>query len=175
MAKTRQQKEITVSDLTDKLRRMKALVFTSFAGLTVKEVTELRGKLRELQIDHLVAKKSLLRRSLKDAGLDIGIADQLQGGSAMTFGYEDEITAAKVLQTYGKEHKALTLVGGIVNGGWYSAKQMETLAKLPGRQELLTQTVWTLKAPLTGLASVLVGNLRGLLTVLNARREKLPA
>lgn len=175
MAKSRQSKELTVGQLTEKLQRMKAVVFTSFSGLSVKDVTELRKVLRESDIDYVVAKKTLLKRALSAATIDAAVTDRLEGGTAITIGYSDEILPAKLLKKFSKDHPAVALVGGIVNGSWVNAAGIEALAKLPGREELIAQTVWTIKGPLTGLVNALSGNLRSLINILTALKDKQPA
>lgn len=175
MPKTRQQKEVTLAALTDKLRSMKAVVFTTFSGLSVKDTTELRNQLRAAKIEMMVAKKNLMRLALKDAALDPAMIDQVEGSVAMVFGYDDEVLPAKLLSKYAKGKEAVKLVGGIADGQFMSAAQVAQFAKIPGKQELLTQTVWTLKSPITGVVNVLTGNIRGLLTILQALKDKQPA
>lgn len=175
MPKTRQQKEVTLTTLTDKLRSMKAVVFTTFSGLTVKDTTELRNQLRAEKIEMMVAKKNLMRLALKDASLDPAMVDHIEGSVAMVFGYEDEVLPAKLLSKFAKGNESVKLVGGIADGQFMNAAQIAQFAKIPGKQELLTQTVWTLKSPITGMVNVLAGNLRGLLTLLQALKDKQPA
>lgn len=175
MPKTRQQKEATLGALTDKLKAMKAVVFTSFSGLSVKDTGDLRNQLRAQEIEMMVAKKTLMRRALKDADLDPDMIDQVEGSVAMVFGYEDEVTPAKLLSAYAKGHDQVKLVGGIADGKFLNAAEVMALSKVPSRHELLAKTVWTLKSPMTGLVNVMAGNIRGLLTILQALQDKKPA
>lgn len=175
MPKTRQQKEATLSALTDKLRSMKTVVFTAFSGLTVKDTSDLRNQLRAQQIDMMVAKKTLMRRALQAADLDPAMIDHVDGSVAMVFGYADEVAPAKLLSTFAKTHDQVKLVGGIADGKFLNAAEVVALSKVPSRQELLAKTVWTLKSPMTGLVNVMAGNIRGLLTILQALQDKKPA
>lgn len=175
MPKTRVQKESELTNLVAKLREMKAVVFASYAGLSVKDTTDLRRQLRDQQVDLLVAKKTLFRRALKDADLDPAIVDHISGAVSMAFGYTDEVLPAKLLKKFSTDHKAVELVGGIVQGQYIAGPAVMALAKLPSREELIAKTVWTIKAPLTGLVQVLNGNLRGLITILSAIKDKQPA
>lgn len=175
MAISRQAKTETLASLAEKLGRTKALVFTHYQGLSVKEVTELRRQLRTESIDLLVAKKTLLRKALADSGYDAGLVDTLPGDVAVAFGYADEVTPAKLLATYGKTHPQVELLAGLIEGRSISAAEVKALAKLPSKTELLAQTVWVIKGPVTGLVNVLAGNIRGLVTVLNALKDRQPA
>lgn len=174
MAKTRAQKEQSIKQLVEKLSAMKALVFASFSGLTVKEATLLRQTLRAQQVDFVIAQKSLLRLALEQAKLDPQVASQVTGSAALVFGYADEVTPAKLIQQFGKDHPAVKLVGGVMEGKWITAEQSQALAKLPSRDELIAKTVWTIQAPLTGFVNVLAGNIRNLINVLNALQAKQP-
>lgn len=175
MAKTRREKEQTVATLTKKLVAMKAVVFVGYAGLTVKEATQLRSMLRGQEVEYIVAKKALLRRALAETAFDQSIVDQLTGEVALAVGYSDEVMPAKLLYTFGKDHQAIQLIGGLVNGQYLGASDVTALARLPSRQELLTKTVWVINGPLTGLVNVLAGNLRGLITILTALKDRQPA
>lgn len=175
MPKSRQQKEATLGALTEKLKAMKAVVFATFSGLSVKDTTDLRSQLRAQEVEMMVAKKTLMRRALKDADLDPDMIDQVEGSVAMVFGYADEVAPAKLLSAYAKGHEQVKLVGGIADGKFLQAAEVVALSKIPSKQELLAKTVWILKSPMTGLVNVMAGNIRGLMTVLSARREKLPA
>lgn len=175
MPKNRQEKEQSVTAVAEKLATMKAVVFANYDGLTVNENTELRRMLRTESIDLIMAKKTLLRRALEVSHLDPAIVDTLDGGIALAFGYADEVLPAKLLQKYTQAHPAIKLVGGIVDGAFFPAEQIIALAKLPGREELIAKTIWTIKGPLTGLVNVMAGNLRGLVNVLQALKDKQPA
>lgn len=174
MPKTRQQKETTLKKLEGNLAKMKAAYFTTFDGLKVKETVELRKLLREKKIDYEVIKKTLLKLAFKKYKLDIDV-DKISGSLGMAIGYEDEITPAKTLDKFAKEHPALKLVGGIYENKFIDQKQALALAKLPGKEELLTKLVWLVQYPISGLVNVLQGNLRGLVYALKAISEKKPA
>lgn len=173
MPKTRAQKAEIVSSIADQFRGMKGAVFTSVAGYTMEDADKLRAKGREAGVKSFVAKKTLLERALKEAGVEVDISG-LEGSILTSVGAEDEVSAAKLMASFIKEKKdtPMQLVGGILEGKLMDAASVKTLAKLPGKQELLGQLVGTLNAPISGFVNVLAGNLRGLVTVLGAIKEK---
>ncbi len=175
MAITRQAKTETLAQLRDKLQRTKGLIFTHYQGLTVKEVTALRQELRKNDVELVVAKKTLLRKAMTEAGFDAAVVDTLEGSVAMAFGFSDEIAPAKVLQTFAKTHPSVALMGGMIGGEFMDAKQAVALSKLPGRDELRAKLVWVIGSPLSGLVNVTAGTLRSLINVLQAIQEKSPA
>jgi large subunit ribosomal protein L10 len=171
MAKSRQTKATALADLQDKLARMKSVVFSGYAGLTVKDVTELRRSLRSEDVELVMTKKTLLRQALPGLNIDASVVDGLEGEVALAFGFADEVTPAKLLAKFGKTKDALKMKGAVVNGQFLNATQAIALAKLPGRQELLTTT-----APFIFKASFVFPNLaRSLAGVTSSANPKAKA
>ncbi len=168
MPKTRQQKQEDTKSVVDRLRRMKTVVFSSYAGLKVPEVTALRKTLRGQKIEYIVIKRTLLRRAMAQAGLEHIDLGQFTGSMAMAFSYDDEVLPAKLLDAFRKEHEAVQLLGGIVAGETFSAAQIQSLAKLPSRQELIAKILGSFVAPMRGLVTVASGPARGFVRVLQA-------
>jgi large subunit ribosomal protein L10 len=95
------------------------------------------------------------------------------GKLAVIFSYRDEVSPAKVIDTFRKDKEdKIFFLGGIMEGKLLSQSEVETLAKLPTKQELLSKLVGSLNAPISGFVNVLAGNLRGLVTVLKAIEEQ---
>jgi large subunit ribosomal protein L10 len=175
MAISRQAKQETLVHLREKLQRTKGLIFTHYQGLTVKDVTELRRELRQSDVELVVAKKTLLRKAMAEAGFDAAVVDTLDGSVAMAFGYSDEVAPAKILQAFAKKHPSVELMGGMIGGQLMDAKQAVALSKLPSRDELRAKLVWVIGSPLSGLVNVTAGTLRSFIQVLTALKDKAPA
>jgi large subunit ribosomal protein L10 len=172
MAKSRQQKEQTLSVLSEKMEQSKGVVFAQFMGLSVNQVTQLRDTLRAEENEMVVAKKTLIGLMLEKAGQSKDAVKSMHGGVAVVFGYKDEVSPAKVLAGFAKDHEMVTFHGGILEGKYIDADQVIALSKLPSRQELLAKMVGSMKSPITGFVNVLGGNLRGLVQVLNQIKEQ---
>ncbi len=173
MPKTRAQKQEIISDIANQFRGMKAAVFTSVGGYTMEDADKLRAKGREVGVKSFVAKKTLLERALKEAGVEVDISG-LEGSILTSVGSSDEVSGAKLIASFLKDRKdtPMKMVGGILEGKLMDAKSVNTLSKLPGKKELLGQLVGTLNAPVSGFVNVLAGNLRGLVTVLGAIKDQ---
>ncbi len=171
MSKTRKQKEESVASLTEKLRKMRSVIFANYEGLSVKDIEELRRELKITGVDYIVAKKTLLGLAAKSAGLNIS-PKSIPGNFAAAISYLDEVSAAKVISKFAKTHETLKIVGGVLEGEMISASVAVALSQVPSKQELLGRLVGTLNAPVSGLVNVLAGNLRGLLTVMTAIKDK---
>jgi len=168
MTITRQQKEKTIKNLSEKFSKSKSIVFLGFQGLTVKEDTDLRSKLRAENIDYKVARKTLIRRSLKEVNIE-GVDDiKLEGPIGAAIGYDDEIAPARIANEFAKTNKKLILSGGYISNKYLDSDEIKALALLPGKDQLRAQLVGTINAPVSGFVNVLSGNLRGLVNVVKA-------
>jgi large subunit ribosomal protein L10 len=172
MAKTKQKKQDEIKMLADKLSKMKIGVLTSYTGLKVKDLNMLRQELRKDGINYQAAKKSLLKMAFQESKLPEVDWKGLNGSIAVAFGDLDEVLAPKVLEKFKKDHDQLQILGGIYNGEFIGKDKVVALSKIPGKQELLTQLVWTMKAPISNFSRVLNANLQGLVQVLNQIKEK---
>lgn len=172
MSKTKQQKQTEVSQLENHLIQAKSTVFTSFSGLTVAESQELRRKLRQEGVAFQVSKKTLLKKILEEQNFPAAEVDKLKNNIGVAFGKGDEIAPAKILSAFSKDHEKLQISFGILEGQIIDFNKIKELANLPSRIELVAKVVGSIKAPLTGVVNVLAGNLRGLVNVLKAIKEK---
>ena len=180
MALTRKEKEQIVAGLVDKLKKAKSAVFTDFTGLKMDQSEKLRKQAKKDKAEYFVAKKSLLKIALKEAGMTDVPVEKFTHSVGTLFGYEDVTAAPKIAAAFAKDNKVLSLLSGLMAdnegaGKYIALEQVKALAALPGKQELLAKLVGTIKAPITGFVNVLGGNLRNLVNVLNAVKEKKPA
>ncbi len=172
MPKTRKQKEEDVKNLVDQMNEAKSLVLTNYQGLTVKELEEMRSKMREQGVSYKIVKNTLFEVARAKSEIKDAEMEQQEGQIAVAFGVEDEVSPAKIVYDFAKGHNNLEILAGILDGKYLAKSEVESLAKLPGKQELLAKTVGTIKAPITGFVNVLAGNLRGLVNVLNSIKDQ---
>ena len=172
MPKSKTQKQEILSGLKDRLQKMKAAVFVNFSGIKVKEIEKLRQECKKSGLDYLVAKKTLLKKAFKQTNYEAIANLDFSGEVGTLFNYNDEVAAAKIAAGFAKDFSNLKILGGIWNGQFADEAQIIALSKLPSQAELLARVVGSLSAPLSGFVNVLQGNLRNLLYILNAVKEK---
>lgn len=168
---TKEMKAQRLAEVSDLIAKQQVIVFTNYQGLKAKEVDVVRVGVEESGATFLVTKNTLLRIALKNAGLDIESA-AFDQPLACVFGLTDQVATAKSIVKVAKELEALEILGGIVDGQLVDEAAIRNLATLPGREELLAKLVGTIAAPLSGLVSVLSGNMRGLVSVLHQYEQK---
>ncbi len=142
-AKIIEQKKAVVEEIKNKFDNAKSVVLFDARGLKVSEVNELRRSLRESGSDYKVYKNTLMARAFDD--LKIDVKESLEGPSAFAYG-NDAIAPIKVLADFAKNHPALVLKVGIVDGEISDKDMLAKLAKLPSRDTLLTQLAGALIA-----------------------------
>lgn len=166
-----QAKQALVDEIKGKIESAHSIVFLNYSGLNVFDVTELRSKYRNSNVDYKVYKNTLLRRAFNELGYE-GLDEILRGPSAVAFGMEDPASAAKVSAEFAKDHNSLEIKSGIVDGRILSIEEVDALAKLPSKEVLVAQVLGGLNAPIQGLANVLTGNIRGLAIALQQIAEQ---
>lgn len=151
MSKVLEQKQQVVSEIADKFRNSKAAVLVDYRGLNVAEATELRSQLREAGVDFKVYKNTMVRRATADADLT-GLDEVLVGPTALAFSEDDVVAPAKVLNNFAKDHEALEIKGGVVEGEVATLEQIKELATLPDYEGLVSMFLSVLQAPIRNFA-----------------------
>ena len=157
-AKILEAKQTVIDEITEVAKTSASFILFDYRGLTAEEVTELRRNLRENGAKYKVWKNTLTKRAMD--GLNFNLDDCLNGPSAMAYS-DDSVAPIKVLSDFAKEHKALEIKGGIVDGEVASLDTIKQLATLPSREGLLTM-----------LASGLIGTVKDLSIALNMLSEE---
>jgi len=151
-----QLKEQTVAEIKERFANATAVILVDYRGLTVKELQQLRGKLRESGSELRVYKNTLTEIAMRELAMpDLG--SLLEGPSAFTFTYGDPVAPAKALVAYQKDHKALELKGGFIERSVVNAEGVKSLASLPSREELVAKLLGTMQNPVGGFVRVLAG------------------
>jgi large subunit ribosomal protein L10 len=166
-----QKKIEAVNQLAEKIKEAKTVVIADYKGVTVEEDTEMRTAMRKSGVEYRVVKNNLIKLALEKNDIT-ELEEYLKGPTAIAMSTEDVIAPAKILTEYSKKHKKIQLKAGIVEGKVFSAEELNAIAELPSKEELIAKVVGGMKSPLYGLVNVLNGNIRGLVVALNAIAEQ---
>ena len=167
-----QKKIDTVSRLSEKISRAKAMVFVDYRGLKHKQMEELRKSLKKLHGEFIVAKNTLLQRALSEYRESKGLRQFLTDTTATLFAYADEVSPIKALLKYFKAAGVGKTKGGFLGEHVLSEADVTMLATLPTRDVLLSQLVGQLNAPIQGLHDGLQWNMRTFVYALDRVRER---
>ena len=152
-----------VSQIKDKLSRAKSVVIVDYRGLTVSEVTELRNNMRAAGVEYNVLKNTMMSRACEELGIT-GVEEHLSGPSAFCFGYDDPVSAPKIMKEFAEKVNKTEIKGGIMDNAAIDNKVVEKLASTPSKEVLLTRLMWSI-----------TGSVRSLAIGLNAVKEKMEA
>ena len=168
-----EKKERIVTTLEGLLSKSETLVVTDYRGLSVAEITQLRRKLAERDIEYHVIKNTLARLAARRTGRE-KLTDLLEGPTAIAFAHGDASEPARVLQDYIRSSKVkLGIKGGLLGERLLTTKDILTISQLPTKEILLAELVGGLQMPIVSLLNVLNANTTGLVRLLYARIQQL--
>lgn len=168
----RDQKNVVVDELHQRLAGAKAFYLTDFSGMTVKQITAFRSRLRQQGVEYIVVKNTLAQRALADMELpDIG--SHFAGPTGLVLVQTDAVAAAKVLTDFARDFDNKPAVKlGIVERKEVGPEQVKRLAELPPREVLLAQLAGGLQAPMARLAGGMQNIMSGLARAVDALRQQ---
>lgn len=166
-----ENKKKVVKELKEKIDSATVLVVSDYRKVTVKEITELRKKLRLDDAEYKVVKNTLFQRAVEDAGFK-DLKEHMSGPVAVLFGYKEPVAPLKSLVEFVKDAEKGEIKVGIVEKTLVDSKAIAEIAKLPPREVLLSKVVGGFQAPIYGLVNVLQGTIRKLVYALNAVKDK---
>ena len=170
------KKQAVVAELKEQQTSAKGVVLTGYKGLTVAQDTALRREFREAGVTYHVVKNTMLRLAAQEAGIE-GLDEHLEGTTAFAFSAEDAVAPAKVIGGFIKKNKlddagVLMIKVGMVEGQVIDAKDVNALATLPSREELIAKMLGSMNAPISNTVNVLQGVIRKAVYVLDAVRAQ---
>jgi large subunit ribosomal protein L10 len=145
-------KATAVADIAEKFKDATATVVTEYRGLTVAHLAELRRSLGD-SATYTVAKNTLVKRAASDAGID-GLDELFVGPTAIAFIKGEPVDAAKAIKTFAKNHKALVIKGGYMDGHPLSVAEVERIADLESREVLLAKLAGAMKGNMSKAAGL---------------------
>ena len=170
MAKTKEQKKKNFEELKKSIKKEKIVIFVDFTGLKVTDMFELRKKLKKIDGQLKVAKKTLIQLAFEESGLKADIK-KIPGEIAVVFGYKDEIAPTKLVYDISKTNSNLKILGGFFENEYKDAEDFIALAQIPSKEILLSRLVGSMSSPVTGFVRALQYNIKGLVFALEAIKE----
>lgn len=170
MPKSKVQKQAQINVLSDKIKQSEALLVVTPSDVNPNEAAELKIKLAEIGGEYHVVKNTLFAKALTDLGYE-GSAAFGDGRQAVVFVGSQSPEAAKLLKQFAKASEKIAFKGGYLEGKAMTAQDVQSLADLPSREQMLAQVLATMNAPITGFVQVLAGNVRSVINVIDAYQK----
>ena len=166
------QKATTINELSDALSRASLAIVADYRGLNVADLQGFRGTLRQHGATMRIAKNTLTLIAADRVGIT-GLDGLLAGPTALVLAYDDPVQTSKVVSDFVRTSRILTVRGGVMGQRLVTAPDIDAIATLPSREELLGRLVGMLASPMARTVGVLSGPIRSLPYALNARAEAL--
>ncbi|MGM0442948.1 MAG: 50S ribosomal protein L10 [Fibrobacterota bacterium] len=173
MATTKEIRTEQIERLTEEFEACGAFYMTKFEGVTVEEINEVRGKIREVNGKYLVVKNTLAKKALAKNGIE-GMDDFFKGPVGVVFSSKDDASApAKVIKKYNSDNDdKMDFLAAYFDGEIFEGESARQLADMPSRDELYSMLLSAMQGPVRGLAVSLNGILTNFVRTLDAVREK---
>jgi large subunit ribosomal protein L10 len=170
----KEDKELVVAELTERLRTAETLIVADYRGLTMTQIDDLRGRLLDQGARLSVVKNTLTRRAAEAAGADALLA-LLEGPTAIAFleADGDPVAVAKTLADMARQTRILEIRGGVLEGRAMTAEEVGELATLPPLEILRGQVLGAVIAPLNAILGLVTAPLQNLYGLIDARIEQL--
>jgi len=157
--------------LVKKFSKAKAVYFTEYHGLKVSEMTKLRSNFYDSDVEYLVAKNTILKLAAEKNKIQ-GLEDLLSGSTAIAISYDEPVSAAKVIKKFNKENGLPRVKGILFDGDVLPGSDLEKLAKMPSKEEMLSQLISMLQSPVQKFVSTVISPMQNMLGVINNLKEK---
>lgn len=154
MSKNRERKEVQVEEIREKFAKASSAVIVDYRGLNVAEVTELRRKFREQNVEYKVYKNRLVKLAIE--GTDFSALEtELTGPNAIAFGFEDAVAPAKIAKEFAKKIPVLELKAGVIDGTFYDVNNIQVIADIPSKEVLYAKFLGSIQSPISKFAYML--------------------
>lgn len=169
------RKEAMLAEIKDRMERASIAISADYRGLTVAQITELRRALRPAGAEVKVVKNTLALMAAKAAGRE-NMAEIVQGPTALAIGFDDPIAPVKALTEHLRARRlTIDIHGGWLEGKVLSRAEVESLATMPPREQLIADVVGKLQSPLYNFAGLLQSTMRNFAGLLDSRANQLEA
>ncbi|OGP58198.1 MAG: 50S ribosomal protein L10 [Deltaproteobacteria bacterium RBG_13_61_14] len=167
----RDEKQAFIAEMKGRLEKAPGAVAADFRGLDMESITELRRKMRAESVDFRVVKNTLTRRAAEGTPL-APLVSLLEGPTALAVHPEDPTIPARILSEFARSHEALKIKGGVLVGRLLNPREVEALARLPRRPQMLALLAGVLMAGPQKMAALLAAGPRRMAGLILALKEK---
>ena len=153
MAKVELKRPV-VEEIGEQIKDAQSVLLVQYLGLTVEQDTALRRDLRKEGVSYKVYKNTMMDLAFKDTEFD-ALREKLEGPNALAIHKEDPTAPARLLAKYAKQYKCFNLIAGFVDGKYLEGAELDEVANIPSREELLGRLFGSMQSPIANLARVI--------------------
>jgi large subunit ribosomal protein L10 len=162
----RNEKSTLISEISEMMEKSTAIFLTDYSGINVEDINDLRNQFRDEGVNYKVFKNTLFKRALDDSGKYEKLADHLVGMTGFAFADENPVAPAKIIKKYFDKNKKLSLKACYIEGEYFDGKNLDTLASLPSKNDLVASIIGSINAPASGIVGAINAVMRDLVSVI---------
>ena len=163
----RTEKSNVVSEVTEIMEKSTAIFLTDYSGINVEDISDLRNQFRNEGVNYKVFKNTLFKRALEESGKYNKLADHLVGMTSFAFADENPVAPAKIIKKYFDKNKKLSLKACYIEGEYYDGSNLDTLASLPSKNDIVASIIGSINAPAFGIVGAINAVMRDLVSVID--------
>jgi len=152
----RPEKVAEVEAITERMQAAQSMILADYSGCTVEQMTIFRESCRANAVECRVVKNRLARIAADNTEHGV-LKDYLKGPTAILFGHESQVAAAKVLVDFIKENSQMEIKGGVLDGAFLDVEEVVSLSKTPSMDELIAKMMGSINSPAGGLVGTING------------------
>ncbi|MBI1804893.1 MAG: 50S ribosomal protein L10 [Ignavibacteriae bacterium] len=168
----RSEKDQIIAEVSKKVARAKGMFFADFTGITVEEINGLRREFRKSNIDYQVVKNTLVRKALETVGGYEAVLSRLEKPTAIAFSYDDPVSPAKIMKKFREKNEKLVVKVCVVEKQVFEGKQLNDIAKLPTRKEIIAGVLGSIQAPIAGVVGAISAVMRDIVSIVDQIEKK---
>lgn len=166
------EKAEVISEIKEMIENASAVYLTDYSKINVADISHIRNEFRKEGVNYKVLKNTMFERAMKEAGKFDKLTDHLVGMTGFAFASTNPVAPAKIIKTYFDKNQKLSLKACYIEDQYYDGKQLDILATLPTKNELVAGILGSINAPATGIVGVLHAVIRDLVSVIDEISKK---
>jgi large subunit ribosomal protein L10 len=166
------EKSEIIAEAKELIEKSTAVYVADYSGVNVADISELRNQFRKEGVTYKVFKNTLFKRALAESGKYSKLADNLEGMSGFVFAFENPVAPAKIIKKYFDTNKKFSLKACYIETEYYSGNQLDQLANLPTKADLIAGILSSINAPASGIVGSINAVFRDLVSVIDQISKK---
>lgn len=161
------EKNEVVSSVKEMIESSSAIYLADYSGINVEDISRIRNEFRKEKVRYKVIKNTLFKRALDELGKYDKLADHLAGMTGYVFATENPVAPAKIIKKYFDDKKKFSLKACYIEQEYYDGTELERLASLPSKNELIAAILGSIKSPPSGIVGAMTAVTRNLANVID--------
>ena len=168
----KEEKGEVIEEIKELVKNSSSMFLVNYSGVKVADINKLRAEFRKEEVNYKVLKNTLFKKALEQAGGYEKFHPQLVGMIGVAFVSENFVSAAKIIKKYFDEKQKFSFEGCYIESAFYDSEQLNTIASMPTKNEIMAGIVGSIAAPATGIVGAINAVIRDLVSVIDEIGKK---